>query len=174
LVGKEKRNALRLLQQTNMHQPIPSAGEVATRQLSMAIQLYLNKGDLICAITLAGAAEEILGKMAIKKDMPSALEQKVERTKELFKQIFPNKAAPPDKEFISLVNLARNMMKHLKDENELPPMINLDDKAGRLIKRAIQNYSNTIGMPTAEMRHFERERLQRIKNEDYVGLNHKD
>lgn len=40
--------------------------DIALTQLRKAIQLF-NKNDFICSLTLAGAAEEILGKIALKR-----------------------------------------------------------------------------------------------------------
>ena len=40
--------------------------DIATCQVERAVTLYLDSADYISAITLAGAAEEILGKMAKK------------------------------------------------------------------------------------------------------------
>lgn len=36
---------------------------LATHQMERALRLFLDEGDYICAITLAGAGEEILGRL---------------------------------------------------------------------------------------------------------------
>ncbi len=41
--------------------------DIATRQLKRALEFFLDDNDLICSITLAGAAEEILGKLLEKQ-----------------------------------------------------------------------------------------------------------
>ncbi|MBK8384257.1 MAG: hypothetical protein IPL11_00655 [Candidatus Accumulibacter sp.] len=43
--------------------------EVAVRQLDQAIRLFL-EGDLLSSLTLAGAAEEILGKLCERAGSP--------------------------------------------------------------------------------------------------------
>ena len=58
--------------------------EIGVKQLETAIDMYIDKKDYISAITLAGAAEEVLGKLAerkghktAKKDLSDALLKKV-------------------------------------------------------------------------------------------------
>ena len=51
--------------------------EVARVQLDRALLLFLSKADYISAITLAGAAEEILGKLAEQSGQPHALDSVV-------------------------------------------------------------------------------------------------
>jgi len=47
--------------------------DIALRQLRRAVQLF-NKGDFVCAATLAGAAEEVLGRIARKRTGTNALD----------------------------------------------------------------------------------------------------
>lgn len=140
----------------------PTHIEIATRQLACALDLYLNGGDLICAITLAGAAEEILGALAKESGKSNSVEKRADRTRELYKFLFPDAPDVSRNVFIRLKNEVRNMMKHKKE----PPtsgMIDLDRHAGLMIKRAIENYEVSIGVKTKQMRDFEAERLNRIK-----------
>lgn len=55
--------------------------EVAHRQLETAIDLFFAKGDLLAVITLAGAAEEILGRFLQREDKPSSFTHIVELDK---------------------------------------------------------------------------------------------
>ncbi len=48
--------------------------EAATRQLEAAIRLFL-AGDYLSSLTLAGAAEEILGKLSVREGKPVAVEE---------------------------------------------------------------------------------------------------
>ena len=43
--------------------PTYTKTEVAAHQLERALHLFLDENDYVCAITLAGACEEILGKL---------------------------------------------------------------------------------------------------------------
>jgi hypothetical protein len=47
--------------------------DLALRQLRRAVQLF-NQSDFVCAATLAGAAEEILGRIAQKRTGTNALD----------------------------------------------------------------------------------------------------
>jgi len=47
--------------------------EIAQCQLEMALKIYFEDGDYISALTLAGAAEEILGKKAKESGVRNAL-----------------------------------------------------------------------------------------------------
>jgi len=47
--------------------------DIALRQLRRAVQLF-NKGDFVCATTLAGAAEEVLGRIARTRARTNALD----------------------------------------------------------------------------------------------------
>ena len=51
--------------------------EVATRQLDAAIRLFL-EDDYLSSLTLAGAAEEILGRLSEQAGLPVAVDQIVE------------------------------------------------------------------------------------------------
>lgn len=47
---------------------------VAINQLQMAIDMFLENKDLFCVITLAGAAEEILGQYATRANEKTMLD----------------------------------------------------------------------------------------------------
>jgi hypothetical protein len=64
----------------NQHCGHPSSKlGIATAQLDTAIALYLEGKHLISLITLAGAAEEILGKLAEKSVTKSAFNEILDR-----------------------------------------------------------------------------------------------
>ena len=141
----------------------PTHIDIAVRQLTHALDLYMNGGDLICTITLGGAAEEILGKLAKEKTGTNSVERRATQTNELYNFIFPKAGKVPDGTFITMKNDIRNMMKHKKE----PPIsgeIDFNRHAGLIIKRAIENYEIVVGIKTKGMRAFEAERLKRSKN----------
>jgi hypothetical protein len=51
--------------------------QVATHQLAVAINVFLS-GDYLCSLTLAGAAEEILGKLSARAGKPVAVDEIVQ------------------------------------------------------------------------------------------------
>lgn len=118
--------------------------EVAVVQLGQAIRLFL-EGDYLSSLTLAGAAEEILGKLSERAGMPVAVEQVV---------AFHWKDTDPDlpdaerrKVLLSVLNRARNAVKHANNPDEagfdLEP-----DFALQMIMRAMPMARN-LGMTPA-------------------------
>lgn len=111
---------------------------IAFFQLEKAIQIYLNAkdiGDYICATTLAGAAEEILGKL---------LPHNLKATEIIKKEIAQLKPHIPQS-FIEKhdMNRARNAYKHPVDFDKLGlQSITLKPKkeAEIMIRRGICNY----------------------------------
>lgn len=83
--------------------------DIAVKQLRSSIQLY-NKRDFISSITLAGAAEEILGKIASEITKRNALTDE----KEFLDQIAElyNKPKPDLKKIIKHRNKVKNYLKH--------------------------------------------------------------
>lgn len=134
---------------------------IAVRQLDYALSLYLEDGDLVCAITLAGAAEEILGRLAEHAGHETSLKRGARQKREMFNAMFSDRLDPGVKPFIELSNRSRNMMKHIHTE-PLKEM-DLDIESGRLIKRAIDNYALVVGRRTQSMRRFESEYIKRSR-----------
>jgi hypothetical protein len=110
--------------------------EIAEWQLLKAIRLFSFDEDFISSITLAGAAEEILGRLLEQSGQTSALSQKVDELCRMHYEVFGLPAAPKD--YYELQNRARNEMKHLVEKEAV--WIDVEEAAVRLIDRAIQNY----------------------------------
>jgi hypothetical protein len=134
---------------------------IATSQLNTSIQLYIDNKDLISALTLAGAAEEILGNLLKNGSKANALEAMTNRLCEMHKLAFgedPNK-----KSYIDLKNKTKNEFKHLRSGNALT--INLDRETSQLINRAIDNYKKLFTNLSPELytkfKEFEVEWLKR-------------
>ncbi len=89
--------------------------QVASHQLGVAIRLYL-EGDYLSSLTLAGAAEDILGKLSERAGLPVAVEEII--------QYHWNDTDPalPDNDrrriLLTVLNRARNAVKHANDPNE--------------------------------------------------------
>lgn len=109
--------------------------EIAKAQLVKAIELFCAREPLP-AITLAGAAEEILGKLIKSGGGTNALEDEIKDRCDLYQTVFGTAGDP--KEFATLMNNPRNELKHLMSGNELE--LNLEEEAVNLIQRAIDNY----------------------------------
>jgi len=96
--------------------------------------LFLDESDFISALTLAGAAEEILGTyVKIKNREPCVVAQ----AKFLKDQ---NLSELSEKEIKGLhLNLARNSLKHFHDEAEENMSLSLETEAIALIVRGLDN-----------------------------------
>ena len=110
--------------------------EIAEIQLNRALKLFLNEKDYISALTLAGAAEEILGKMIEKNGETNSFKEAIQQSNKLIEKfggepVPENKAGP-------LFNYYRNRLKHYMD-NE-PIGFSADYFSAEIIIRAAKNY----------------------------------
>ncbi len=108
--------------------------DIAVKQLETAIDLFLNRNDYICAITLAGAAEEILGKLVERLGKKPAHKSLIELLKTKYNLTISNK------ELISkYLNFARNTLKHASVTDEDKVELDEQTEAISMILRAIDN-----------------------------------
>jgi len=126
--------------------------EVAEAQLNKAIELFCAHEPLP-AITLAGAAEEILGKLVRDGGNPSALDEEVKDRCDLFHTVFGRPGDP--KVFADLINRPRNELKHRMAG--APLAFELEEAAVNLIQRAITNFEKLRPGPNPLFRRFEDE-----------------
>jgi hypothetical protein len=111
--------------------------DLAMRQLRRAVQLF-NQGDFICAATLAGAAEEILGRIAQKRTGTVALDGHAHFWSQLAGIV--GKAPPDRKRVIEVHNRLRNQLKHNDGGDNEWVTADFEFEAQDLIDRAIRNY----------------------------------
>src|SRR2546423_4301658 len=82
---------------------------IALIQLERSLET-LEAGDPVSALTLAGAAEEILGRIAARKGYVPRVEFEAESLGSLYD--WASKLRPSKKALIASVNTARNHVKH--------------------------------------------------------------
>jgi hypothetical protein len=126
--------------------------EIAEKQLLKAIRLFCSGDDLVSTITLAGAAEEILGRLLEQLGQTNALSQKVNELCRMHHEFFGLPAAR--KEYYELQNHARNEMKHLIEKEAV--WLDLEEEAVSLIDRAIQNYNSLMRRSLPEFDEFQK------------------
>ena len=118
--------------------------EIARRQIEVALDLHFNRGDPLAVITLAGAAEEILGSL-IKRDCKPTVIQRVFTRMELESEEAQNFA-----EFSKNINRVRNALKHARDLDEddidIPPQEPI-----LMLGRAVSNYVMLKQPPSLRM-----------------------
>jgi len=126
--------------------------EIAESQLKTAIELFTTERCSFSALTLAGAAEEILGKMLEEDDR--ALNKKKNDISEMVQFICEKMGYIRDDKSKIDLNIARNAIKHLR-----VPMSTFcpEREAAKMIKRAIKNYLANYGLRVPQyIKNFEK------------------
>ena len=124
--------------------------QAAQIQLERAIVLYLEEKDFVSAITLAGAAEEILGKaIAAARGEPV-----VESSAAAISGFSVALGGDPveKKDAISLMNYARDSLKHFGDGSSVD--CDFEEEAFELIDRAVSNFWGLTQQQTPSMTRF--------------------
>lgn len=114
--------------------------DVAKTQLDAAIQAY-GRGEDVIAVTLAGAAEEILGALCCRQSIQNAVEMIAELSPLSVISDNPQKR-------ITYLNVVRNCLKHANNPNEdVFVMADLDSYV--MIVRALGN-AKLLGISDSE------------------------
>ena len=116
--------------------------DLARSQLEHALRLYMLGQEYPSVITLAGAAEEIFGKLAISKGLEPSLKRKLRQSLALFKDLWGDDAK--EKNFWLLRNRARNYLKHL-DPGEKDLQMDHEHEAASMLSRALENFHLCTG-----------------------------
>lgn len=127
-----------------------SKRRISEIQIGRAIKVLTEAADEISAITLAGAAEEILGQKLRKAGMPCALDHDLAFNKRMWSfaakraQVAGQKMIiPDDRALRDGANRARNELKHLSEGRPLVAIF--DHEAEEMIIRALHNYCRVYG-----------------------------
>lgn len=129
-------------------------GEIAKTQLVEAIGLFL-AGKYLCAITLAGAAEEVFARLLNQQGEISVVEksfQSIQHIRE--KTDLSVMGGKPKNEIFNEWNSARNTLKHHGKTDDEIVTINLFDEAYWLIKRGLAN-AGRLEIPIKNQLDFE-------------------
>lgn len=119
--------------------------QLAVIQIETAIDLF-NEQNFICAITLAGAGELILGKL-----LPLSVETAMDEILTKVSEIVPN--IPRDTIRDDYMNVIRNGFKHV-NENICEQDIDIRLQAIQYITRACTNYAKLRNTMTTKMISF--------------------
>lgn len=134
-----------------MEYPTHNKVNLAIEQLEVALSLFLEGKSYVSALTLAGAAEEILG-MAVQIE---GIENSLQESYRIYcasdlSWINPTKTWG---EFTTKgKNKVRNAVKHVSDASDLTFQADIKDEALWLLVRAIDNY-NRLGFSSTELMH---------------------
>jgi len=123
--------------------------EIAEHQLRRAVLLFLD-GDYVCAITLAGAAEEILGRLLEESGEQHALGNYVSLCLQGSRGILPDKDLKAI--YVGNANEFRNGLKHWRDGTAMTIPL---EAAVAMLDRAIENYRKLDGKNIPEIDQYQ-------------------
>lgn len=126
--------------------------ELGRSQLEVALQFYMRGEEFPAVITLAGAAEELLGKIAESKGHEPSLKRAMRNRCDIFKEIYGEEAR--EKNFADLQNRVRNELKHFRTGEEV--QADYEHEAAQMLTRALENYVLCIGSPHPSQCKFRR------------------
>jgi hypothetical protein len=129
--------------------------ELAFAQLQTALHLYFDAGDRGSVITLAGAADEIFGKLLAASGHGSSLKSLITAVAEIQRKLFGEAGEP--KHIADRANAARNSLKHWDVGDPEIVKFDLETEARDMLNRAIDNYWMLEHKLTPEMERFQRE-----------------
>lgn len=127
---------------------------VALTQLETALRLFSEGQDFFSVITLAGAAEEILGKLLTARGGESSLTSLKKAVIAMHHHLY---GEPVDERVVvERANRARTVLKHLKADGAPTFALDARQEAIDLLERAIDNYWSLESWLTPAMEEFER------------------
>ena len=126
---------------------------LAKEQLEISIELFLSKRSMASALTLAGAAEEILGMALRHQGKRTTLQDQHSFIEPL--EVLLRKGPYLWSDFIEEKNRARNAAKHMRLPTDTFIACDLEDEALWMIVRAYDNYNRLDLHPTDLMHEFE-------------------
>ncbi len=130
--------------------------QIAKIQLETALRLYFEGKDFFSVLTLAGAAEEILGRLVEARGGECSLVSLTNAMSRIYWLEF-NEDLPP-KAFAERANRARNALKHLDRSDTSPIVLDIEQEAADMLDRAVTNYWSVNDRLTESMQRFERAR----------------
>ena len=123
--------------------------EIAKAHLHRAIVLLIEENDFINAITLAGAAEEVLGKLVLEANLIPAMEQLIDGLHNKLGGSIDKKKIRDD-----YLNRAKNRLKHFDQGNEKAIDLEPENEAISMILRAVTNLFLVEGQITEHAQIF--------------------
>lgn len=112
--------------------------DVACEQLEVALRLFFEGKEYFAVITLAGAAEELLGAYVKAKGGTTSLEELVKGAVRISSALSGAPSKPKD--IFKIANYPRNASKHMDDATDAQLRIYLKRDATDLLDRAVDNY----------------------------------
>ena len=130
---------------------------MALRQLETAIRLYLEQEDYYSVITLAGASEEIFGKLLKENNLgkpESSLDSRKKAVSEVHKKLYDEELS--ERDVAIRANYARNKLKHWSTGDSKTVEFDAKEEAEDMLDRAIDNYHSLTQNLTPAMECFQK------------------
>jgi len=131
--------------------------DAARHQLHDAIDLFF-VGRLYSALTLAGAASEVLGQMNRAEGHQSSYEIRRDAVAQMYERLFgpwPNRKKNGDP-IVPRINEARNALKHYDPAKDSQCVdLDLEDETKDALNRAIDDYYHLYCELTPSMKRFQ-------------------
>ncbi len=131
--------------------------EMALTQLESALRLYREGQDYYSVVTLAGAADEVLGQLLKAQGKVNSLDSWVQAVRAINDHL----GGPPidPASIAARANLARNALKHWSPDQPRMISFDLEEEAADMLNRAIDNYWQYAHSLSDSMARFQREHL---------------
>lgn len=111
--------------------------DIAVEQLKASARHYNNR-EYVCAITLASAAEEILGQIAKTRTGTNQLENELSYLRGIYDYF--SGTTPPSRELIAKINSVKNNLKHNDGGENIWVEADFEFAAAELFIKAMRNY----------------------------------
>ncbi len=125
-----------------------SKQDIAIEYLNLALVEYAKGTNMFATLNLAGAAEEILGKIVRLNGAKSAHDRIVAMFGSWYQ--VAKKPMPKQADINSFILKAKNGAKHLDDEHDLNIELDLEKEVKETIHKAIENYNQIPGLPVTK------------------------
>lgn len=128
--------------------------EIALIQITEAISLFTAQ-RFLPSVTLAGAAEEILGNLLIRKGERPTVKDAAKAIVQLRETLgISAMDGKSEGKIVDGWNESRNALKHLIGAEDVPMTLNLCDEAFWMIRRALDN-AKRLGLDVPNSQEFE-------------------
>jgi hypothetical protein len=128
--------------------------DLALQQLESALRLYFEGKDFASVVTLAGAADEIFGKLLRASGRENSLDEMTRAVVAIQEKLYGETASPRDVAWRA--NHARNSLKHWDVGDPEIVKFDLPEEARDMLNRAIDNYWVLKETLTQSMEAFQR------------------
>jgi|SRR5690554_3772867 len=122
--------------------------DIAMQYLNLALSEYIKGKNMFAVLHLAGAAEEMLGKVVSLRSSETALE----RTQRWIKSWYQisGKDTPQNKALNKHILKIKNGVKHINGANDLEIEFDINREAKEIIRRAIENFTQIPELKQSE------------------------